>query len=133
MTLSFTKVRNNLRINIPFIAEIDEKSSEFLQDRVIGHTLNSFYLLGSEKFEENAPSRKVDPFKIEIILASSRFILNLYDVSMEYEDIMHMVKKFFKDILDHNKSSVKGGVISKAYNDKLTSEYATFSVTNGHW
>lgn len=129
--MSFTKVRNSLRINIPFIKEIDEKSSDFIQDRVIGHTLNSFYLLGSEKFEEDAPSRKVDPFKIEIILASSRFILNLYD-SMEYDDIMQMVKKFFKDILDHNKSSVKGGVISKAYNDKLTSEYATFSVTNGH-
>ena len=131
MAMSFTKVRNNLRINIPFITEIDERSSDFIQDRVIGHTLNSFYLLGSEKFEENAPSRKVDPFKIEIILASSRFILNLYE-SMEYEDIMHMVKKFFKDILDHNKSSVKGGVISNAYNFKLISEYATLSVTNAH-
>ena len=129
--MSFTKVRNNLRINIPFIKEIDEKSSDFIQDRVIGHTLNGFYLLGSEKFEENAPSRKVDPFKIEIILASSRFILNLYD-TMEYEDIMDMVKKFFKDILNHNKSSVKGGVISIAYNHKLISEYATFSVTNAH-
>ena len=130
--MSFTKVRNNLRINVPFIKEIDEKSSDFIQDRVIGHTLNSFYLLGSEKFEENAPSRKVDPFKIEIILASSRFILNLYDISMEYNDIMYMVKKFFKDILNHNKSSVKGGVISNAYNHKLISEYATFSVTNAH-
>ena len=131
MIMSFTKVRNSLRINIPFIKEIDEKSSDFIQDRVIGHTLNSFYLLGSEKFEEDAPSRKVDPFKIEIILTSSRFILNLYE-SMEYEDIMQMVKKFFKDILTHNKSSVKGGVISNAYNHKLISEYATFSVTNAH-
>lgn len=130
--MSFTKVRNNLRINVPFIKEIDEKSSDFIQNRVIGHTLNSFYLIGSEKFEEDSPSRKVDPFKIEIILASSRFILNLYDVSMEYEDIMLMVKKFFKDILAHNKSSVKGGVISKTYDGKLMSEYATFSVTNAH-
>ena len=127
-----TKVRNTLKLNIAFIDEIDGKNASFIKDRVIGHTISSLYLLGSEKVQEISPSRKVDPFKIELVMGKSIFILNLYDFQMEYDNIMDMVDKFLKDIISHSKSKIKGGIICKDYTGKLVAEYVTFSIYHAH-
>jgi hypothetical protein len=89
-------------------------------------------LLGSEKIQEDKPSRKVDPFKIELIMGKAIFILNLYDFQMEYEDIMDMVDKFLKDIISHSKSKNRGGIICEDYTGTLVAEYSTFSIYHAH-
>ena len=126
-----TKVRNSLKLNIVFCDEIKDKNVWFIKG-TIDNAISNFYLLGSEKVQEDRPSRKVDPFKIEFIMKKAIFTLNLYDTPMEYDDIMEMADKFLDDIAEHYKSKTKGGIICKDYTGKLVAEYVTFSVYHAH-
>ena len=126
-----TKVRNSLKLNIVFCDEIKNKNVWFIKG-TIDNAISNFYLLGSEKVKEDKPTRKVDPFKIELIMKKAIFTLNLYDTPMEYDDIMEMADKFLDDIDEHYKSKTKGGIICKDYTGKLVAEYVTFSVYHAH-
>jgi hypothetical protein len=126
-----TKVRNSLKLNIVFIDEINDKNPWLIKD-TINKTIRNFYLLGSEKVKEDKPTRKVDPFKIELIMKKAIFTLNLYDTPMEYDNITEMVDKFLNDIAEYYKSKTKGGIICKDSTGKLVAEYVTFSVYHAH-
>lgn len=126
-----TKVRNSLKLNIVFIDEIKDKNPWLIKD-TINKTIRNFYLLGSEKIKEDKPTRKVDPFKIELIMKKAIFTLNLYDTPMEYDSIMEMADKFLDDIVEHYKSKTKGGIICKDHTGKLVAEYVTFSTYHAH-
>ena len=124
-------MRNTLKLNLVFVEEVTKENKSFIKERVLQNIINNFYFLGSDKTQEDSPTRKVDPFSIELVMKKARLTLNLYNDQCEFKDIMEFIEKSLDSIEIYSKSKYKDkGLVFYGYNNKLIMDYSTFKIVN---
>ena len=124
-------MRNTLKLNIVFVEEVTEENKSFVKERVLKSIIHNFYFLGSYKAQEDRPTRKVDPFSIELVMKEAKLTLNLYNDQCEFKDIMEFIEKSLDKIEIYNKTKYKDkGLVFYGYNNKLIMDYSTFKIVN---
>ena len=124
-------MKNTLKLNLVFVEEVTKENKSFIKERVLQNIINNFYFLGSDKTQEDSPTRKVDPFSIELVMKKARLTLNLYNDQCEFKDIMEFIEKSLDSIEIYSKSKCKDkGLVFYGYNNKLIMDYSTFKIVN---
>lgn len=124
-------MRNIIKLNLVFVEEVTEENKSFIKERVLQNIINNFYFLGSYKTQEDSPTRKVDPFSIELVMKEAKLTLNLYNDQCEFKDIMEFIEKSLDNIGIYNKTKYKDkGLVFYGYNNKLIMDYSTFKIVN---
>ena len=124
-------MRNIIKLNLVFVEEVTKENKSFIKERVLQNIINNFYFLGSYKTQEDSPTRKVDPFSIELVMEKAKLTLNLYNDQCEFKDIMEFIEKSLDNIEIYNKTKYKDkGLVFYGYNNKLIMDYSTFKIVN---
>ena len=124
-------MRNTLKLNLVFVEEVTKENKSFIKERILQNIINNFYFIGSYKVQEDSPTRKVDPFSIELVMKEAKLTLNLYNGQCEFKDIMEFIEKSLDKIEIYNKTKYKDkGLVFYGYNNKLIMDYSTFKIVN---
>ena len=124
-------MRNTIKLNLAYVKEITKDNESFIKERVLQNIIHHFYFIGSHRIQEDKPTRKVDPFNIELIMDQARLTLNLYD-NCEIDVINDFIGKSL-DCIISLRTSYKyrdKGQVFYGYNNKLIMDYSTFTIVN---